>query len=131
MRACTIPVEELLKIVILIKKKPGMSREDFINHYETSHAVIGKRLLGHLWTKYVRNYPKALMEYQPEDNSVDDSYDAVTEIWLKDEAALEEMSRIINEPENNKLILADEEKFQDRLKTRLLIVEEVDNGTTL
>jgi len=120
-----------MKIVILIKKKSGMSREDFINHYETSHAIIGKRLLGHLWTKYVRNYPKALVEYQPEDNDVEDSYDAVTEIWLHDEAALAEMTRIINEPENNKLILEDEEKFQDRLKTRLLLVDEVDNGTTL
>lgn len=119
------------KIVILIKKKPGMSREDFINHYETSHAVIGKRLLGHLWTKYVRNYPMSLMEYQPEDNSVEDSYDAVTEIWLKDQAAVDEMSRIINIPENNKIILEDEEKFQDRLATRLLMVEEYDNGTTL
>jgi hypothetical protein len=120
-----------MKIVILIKKKPGLSREAFINYYETSHSVIGKRLLGHLWTKYVRNYPKGLMDYQPEQNSVDDSYDAVTEIWLKDEAALAEMGRIINLPENNKVILADEEKFQDRKKTRLLIVDEVDNGTTL
>ena len=41
------------------------------------------------------------------------------------------MARIINLPENNKIILEDEEKFQDRLKTRLLIVDEVDNGTTL
>lgn len=121
----------MFKIVILIKKKNGMSREDFIHHYETSHSVIGKRLLGHLWVKYVRNYPRGLMEHQPEDTSVDDSYDAVTEIWLKDEAAMEEMGRIINEPENNKLILADEEKFQERLKTRLLIVDEIDTGTTL
>ena len=119
----------MIKIVILIKKKPGMSREDFIKHYETSHAPWGKKNLGHLWTKYVRNYPKGLMEYQPEANSYDDSYDAITEIWLKDEAAMAEMERIINIPENNKWVLADEEKFQDRLKTRLLIVEEVDNGT--
>lgn len=121
----------MLKMIILIKKKPGMSREDFINHYETSHAVIGKRLLGHLWTKYVRNYPLSLMEYQPEDNSIDDSYDAVTEIWFKDQAAVDEMARIINIPENNRLILEDEEKFQDRVHTRLLMVEEYDNGTTL
>lgn len=120
-----------MKIVILIKKKPGMSREAFIDHYENGHSVLGKRLLGHLWTKYVRNYPKALVEYQPEETSVDDSYDAVTEIWLKDAAALEEMQRIINVPENNKLILEDEERFQDRTKTRLLVVDEVDNGTTL
>lgn len=120
-----------MKIVILIKKKPGMSREEFINYYETKHSVLGRRLLGHLWTKYVRNYPKSLMEYQPEESSVDDSYDAITEIWLKDEAALEEMGRIINLPENNKIILEDEENFQDRTKTRLLVVEEVENGTTL
>jgi len=119
------------KMVILIKKKKGMSREDFIHHYETSHSVIGKRLLGHLWTKYVRNYPLSLMEYQPEDTSVDDSYDAITEIWIRDEAAVEEMARIINIPENNKLILEDEEKFQERKHTRLLMVEEVDTGTTL
>lgn len=119
------------KMVILIQKKKGMSREDFIHHYETSHAVIGKRLLGHLWAKYVRNYPISLMEYQPEENSVDDSYDAVTEIWFKDEACIEEMAKIINVPENNKLILEDEEKFQERKLTRLLMVEEYDNGTTL
>lgn len=119
------------KMVILIKKKKGMSREDFIHHYETSHSVIGRRLLGHLWTKYVRNYPLSLMEYQPEDNSVEDSYDAITEIWIKDEAAVEEMARIINIPENNKIILEDEEKFQERKHTRLLMVEEVDTGTTV
>jgi len=39
--------------------------------------------------------------------------------------------RIINQPENNKLILSDEEKFQDRLQTRLLVVQEVDTGVTL
>jgi hypothetical protein len=119
------------KMIILIQKKKGMSREDFIHHYETSHSVIGRRLLGHLWTKYVRNYPLSLMEYQPEENSVDDSYDAVTEIWFKDEAAIEEMARIINIPENNKIILEDEEKFQERKLTRLLMVEEVDTGTTV
>ena len=119
------------KVIILIKKKPGMSREDFIHHYETSHSVIGKTLLGHLWTKYVRNFPKELMEYQPEDIDMDGSYDAVTEIWFKDEAAMAEMERIINIPENNKLILEDEEKFQDREKTRIFVVDEYDTGTTL
>jgi hypothetical protein len=121
-----------VKIVILMKKKPGMSREDFIHHYETVHAVeFGKKLLGHLFARYVRNYPKRLVEYQPEDPCLEGNYDAVTEIWVKDDTALAEMQRIINLPENNKRILEDEEKFQDRLQTRLLIVEEIEDGTTL
>jgi hypothetical protein len=39
------------------------------------------------------------------------------------------MQRLINLPENNGRILADEELFQDRLHTRLFIVDEVENGT--
>ena len=121
-----------IKIVILIKKKPGMSRDDFIHHYETVHAVeFGKKLLGHLFVKYVRNYPKGLVDYQPEHPGFDGNYDAVTEIWVKDEAALAEMQRLINLPENNKRTLEDEEKFTDRQHTRLLIVDEIDNGTTV
>jgi len=119
------------KIVILIKKKRGMSRDDFIKHYETVHAVeFGKKLLGHLFERYVRNYPQGLMDYQPEKPTLDDgSYDAITEIWVKDDAALAEMQRLINLPENNGRILADEELFQDRLHTRLFIVDEIENGT--
>jgi hypothetical protein len=54
-----------MKIVILIRKKAGLTREQFIHHYESSHAVIGKRLLGHLWTRYVRKYPRALLDISP------------------------------------------------------------------
>lgn len=119
------------KVVILIKKKPGMSREAFIEYYERSHVVLAKRLLGHLMTKYERNYPQALLNYHPEDYDIEESYDAVTEISLKSDAALEEMNRICNIPENAAAIMKDEEVFQDRLKTRILIVDSVDSGTEL
>jgi hypothetical protein len=119
------------KVVILIKKKPGMSREAFIEYYERSHVVLAKRLLGHLMVKYERNYPQALLNYHPEDYDIGESYDAVTEISLKSDAALEEMNRICNIPENAAAIIKDEEVFQDRLKTRILIVDSVDTGTEL
>lgn len=121
----------MLKMVILIRKKKGMSREDFITYYENQHSALGKRLVGHLWTRYVRNYPKALMEYQPEETNIDDSYDAITEIWFKDQAAVDEMARIVNIPENNMAILRDEENFQEREHTRMLLVDEYDTGTTV
>lgn len=119
------------KVVILIKKKPGLSREEFIEYYERSHVVLAKRLLGHLMTRYVRNYPQALMNYHPEDYDIAESYDAVTEISLRDEAALVEMNRICNVPKNAAAIMEDEEVFQDRVETRLLIVDSVDTGTGL
>lgn len=119
------------KVVILIKKNPAMSREEFIEYYERSHVVLAKRLLGHLMTRYVRNYPHTLINYHPEDYDVADSYDAVTEISLKDDAALEEMDRICAIPENAKAIMHDEEIFQIRTETRLLISDSVDTGIEL
>ncbi len=34
-------------------------------------------------------------------------------------------------PKNNCIILEEKEKFQDHLQTRLLMVEEIENATTL
>ncbi|MBB6122300.1 EthD domain-containing protein [Sphingobium subterraneum] len=116
------------KVVALIKRKPGVSREQFRHHYETYHAPMAQRMVGHLLVKYVRNYPYNLVEYQPEDNFLDDGYDAITEFYFKDENGPSEMARIFSLPENNAEILVDEEKFQDRTKTRLFVVDEANTG---
>ena len=121
----------MLKLIVLVKRKPGTTRENFIEYYEAHHAPLGKRIVGHLFERYVRNYPRDLMNYTPEVNSVEDGYDSITEIWLKDETALAEMERILKTPEINAMVLADEERFQDRLKTRMLIVDVVDSGTVV
>jgi hypothetical protein len=118
-------------IMILIKRKPGLTREQFIDYYETHHVVLAKRLFGHLMVRYVRNYPHALLSYHPEDYELEASYDAVTEITLKDQAAYVEMERIHTIPENVAAIIEDEEQFQDRAKTRLLVSNRVDTGVTL
>ena len=120
----------MVKIVALVKRKQGLTSAQFRHHYEKYHAPMAQRMVGHLMTRYVRNYPQELIEYEPEDAVVDDSYDAVTEFWFKDASGPGEMQRIFNMPDNNREILEDEERFQDRLKTRLLIVDVVDTGTT-
>jgi len=35
----------MIKLVTLLSKKPGMSREAFIAHYETHHRLIGEKYL--------------------------------------------------------------------------------------
>lgn len=121
----------MAKLIICIKKKPGMARDEFIEYYERSHVVLAKRLLGHLMESYTRNYPRDLLNYHPEEYDVAESYDAITEMVLRDDAALEEMNRICNIPENAAAIMADEEVFQDRTKTRLIIVDSRNTGVTL
>lgn len=120
----------MAKVVALVKRKQGLSRQQFKDHYEAFHAPMAQRMIGHLLTRYVRNYPQSLIDYEPEDFVVDDSYDAVTEFHFKDNSGPAEMQRIFSLPENNTEIIEDEERFQDRLKTRLLVVDPVDTGTS-
>ena len=119
----------MFKVVALVKRKPGLTPAQFKQHYESFHAPMAQRMVGHLFESYVRNYPKELVDYEPEHADIDDSYDAVTEFVFKDASGPAEMQRIFNLPDNNREILEDEERFQDRLKTRLLIVDVVDTGT--
>ena len=46
----------MVKIVTLLTRKPGMSREEFIDHYETHHRKIGEKYLGGFASKYQRRY---------------------------------------------------------------------------
>ena len=113
----------MIKIIILMKKRDGMSRDDFQAHYENNHAALGRKYLGHLFEKYVRNYPMDKLETTDgETNSVD----CVTEIWLKDAEALEEMQEIISKPEVRATLEADEKLFQNKAESQFLIVEEVE-----
>ncbi len=49
----------MYKIFWLLKRKPGISHEQFRHHYETSHAVLGQKYFGHLILSYKRNYDVA------------------------------------------------------------------------
>jgi uncharacterized protein (TIGR02118 family) len=117
----------MVKVILLLKRKPGMSRAEFREHYERVHVVLAKKYLGHLFAAYRRNYAVDAMSNTGDAH--DDGYDAVTEVVLKDAAAAAEMNRIINSPEIGPIYIADEEKFLDRPALRMLIVEEVDTGT--
>jgi hypothetical protein len=41
----TTGFRKVVKATILVKKKPGLSDEDFISHYNTKHAEMAKGVL--------------------------------------------------------------------------------------
>src|SRR3546814_14773322 len=47
----------MIKMLWLLKRKPGMSKEAFREHYENSHVVLAHKYVGHLLEGYHRNYP--------------------------------------------------------------------------
>ena len=112
----------MLKVVALLARKPGMSREDFIHHYETVHAPLARRLLPQM-ADYKRNYVDLGGAIIGPGTSTPD-FDSVTEIWFHSRADLEAMLAPNAIPAIGEEIARDEDKFLNRGKTRFFVVEE-------
>lgn len=124
----------MAKLIFFLKRKPGITPAEFREHYEQSHSRFAQKYIGHLLTGYVRNYPTfAALDPSnvPEGSEpafYDIGYDAITEMRVKDMAAVEEIGRIFNDPEIQPILKADERKFLDDSKTVMIICDEADTG---
>ena len=118
----------MIKVILTLKRKPGMTPEAFREHYESSHVTEAINRFGHLMVEYRRNYVTmsgALSDTDPEraGKPQPEAYDVVTELYLKDQSALEEFSRILNTPEIKQWFVEDEKRFLDRDASRMSVVE--------
>lgn len=111
-----------VKAIALLRRKPGISREQFVRHYETSHVPLMMGLLRGV-TDYRRNYVDEANMVAGPDGALPD-YDSVTELWFVDRAAFDDSMRIMIDPARGPLVAADEEHFIDRPATRMFLVEE-------
>ena len=108
-----------IKTIIMVKRKPGLTPEQFRDGYETSHSRIAVRLFGHLWLDYRRNYLLQGRSFEPgagggTGGPAEIGFDAVSEYILRDEAAQAEMARIAQE--NWDLIKEDEARWFDQTR---------------
>jgi len=113
----------MLKFVTLLKRRSGVSRDEFIDYYERHHAQIGVKYLSGHASRYVRRY------VQPMPNPVtgildEPEHDVVMEIWFPDRAAFEAAMARLTEPDVAAEIAEDEERLFDRSKHRHFFVEE-------
>jgi hypothetical protein len=69
----------LIKTQYFMRRKPGMSRDDFRAYYEDVHRRMGEAALTGVASRYVRHYldPVRVPEGTP-------AYDVATEIWFED-----------------------------------------------
>lgn len=110
----------MIKLVTLIKRKPGVSLDAFKRHEETRHVVLTKKIMGDDLLDYVRNYPVAddLVRF-----GADNDYDAIIECTFADRAAFERAIAATNRPENRALFKADYEQYLDLASVRQSVVE--------
>jgi hypothetical protein len=121
-----------VRVILLLKRKPGMSREDFRDAYENRHRRLGMEKVGHLLTSYRRHYlgpGSTFAAAAPVPTGGGQApaavpYDVVTEMVFPDSAALEECNRIVGEPVTRRMFSEDEETLFDRPSCWTIVTEE-------
>ena len=99
-----------------------MSREAFIEHYETHHRKIGEKYLSGFAVKYQRRYLQCAGFEKQEDEAP--PFDVLMEIWYPDQATLNGALAVLSTDEAQAEIAADEERLFDRGLIRSYTVEE-------
>lgn len=125
----------MYKVLHFIKRKPHMTHAQFRDHFERSHAAMALKFCGHLFSEYRRNYVD--VAWFGGDSRVEGSgycqqewnWDLISEWIVPDEAALNEIYRIMQEPDKDHLFRADEDRFIDRTATVTVACEVRDIGT--
>lgn len=117
------------KIIALISAKPEISRDDFIDYYESNHAPLIKSLLPMI-TEYRRNYLfNDLVPY----STHEPDFDVLTELLFNSDETLAAFWERLRDPEVRKRIHEDEQHFLQSDKTRMIGVDEFQsqNGVDL
>ena len=115
----------MIKVVTLLTRKPGMSREAFIEHYETHHRKIGEKYLSGFAVKYQRRYLQSAGFRGQEGATL--PFDVLMEIWYPDQDTLDAALAVLSTEEAQAEIIADEERLFDRDLIRSYTVEEYES----
>jgi len=109
------------KMLILIKRRPGMPLEEFRDYYEQRHSKFGVEIAGAVgMIRYVRRYLEPI-------SGEEFDYDVLTECWFDDRAKFEAVVGAMAKGQLSPEIVADEQRLMDRSKTRFFTVVECDS----
>jgi hypothetical protein len=106
------------KMLILIKRRPGMPFEEFRDYYEQRHCKFGVDMAATVgMCRYTRRYLEPI-------SGGEFDYDVLTECWFDDRAKFEAVIGAMAKGQLSPEIVQDEQRFMDRSKTRFFTVTE-------
>ena len=116
-----------VKALVFLRKRPDITREQFIDYYENNHVPLIRRLLPTIG-EYRRNFLQLdagkLGAHGEKPSQEHPGFDVVTEIWFESPAAWDEFLATIGRPEIAAEIAKDELNFLDRAHNLLIAVDE-------
>lgn len=117
--------KKIYKVVEFMKRRPGMSVEEFRDYYENRHAPLCEKYCQNL-VRYVRRYIDPLPH--PETGPGDDlPFDVMTELWLEDEDAFNSLVGYITTTIMPDEVIEDEKQLFDRSSFRITTVVECES----
>jgi len=115
----------MFKAIAFLTRRPDLSHDEFVEHYENVHAKLNRDLLPQI-IGYRRNYldhSSALLSGP----GLELDFDVVTEFTFEDRAAYEAMLATHAQPGVGSVLDADEENLFDRSRIRMYTVEVADS----
>lgn len=116
----------MIKMIVLLKRKAGLTREQFIARYEGGHAKLAEKHLTNA-VRYVRRYLEPMPELFTGD-TIEPEHDVITEVWFENQEQYEIAMKRLAQPEVVAEIVADEETLFERDKHRVFMVDERDSA---
>jgi hypothetical protein len=115
------------KILLFMKRRPGMSFEAFRDYYENNHVPLCEKYASAGVKRYLRRF---LTPHPNPDTGASEElqFDVITELWFEDAAifrgTVEYLSTSIMPAE----VVEDEKQLFDRTKTRMATVVECESA---
>jgi uncharacterized protein (TIGR02118 family) len=107
----------VIKVIVVIKKKPELTAEQFRRHYEDVHVPLIDRLLP-FYATYRRNYVDGPARGGPSAFN----WDVFTELEFASESDYEAWQAALEQPDVLEQIRADEANFLVSRETRMWVV---------
>jgi len=117
----------MIKITFCLKRKPGMSFQDFSDYWLNSHGPLVRRqqkALGMVRYVQVHAIETAMSKGMQGVRKAPDGFDGVAELWWESVEALEATMKDPAAREAGRILLEDEAKFIDLPNSPLWFGEE-------
>ena len=114
--------DKTYKILLFMKRRPGMTMEAFRDYYENRHAPLCAS-----YASGMKRYIRRFLEPQPnpETGASDElQFDVITELWFDDEAVFKGTVKYLSTSIMPDEVVADEKNLFDRPSMRMATVIE-------
>jgi uncharacterized protein (TIGR02118 family) len=113
------------KLICLVKRKAGLTPEQFREYYENTHVPLTLKLFP-FFKEYRRNYIRHDSKHAPphfkDQPGLD--IDVITEIYFESESEYKRMLEAAADPAIQTRITQDEAQFMDRSSVVMFLVDE-------